>query len=467
MTESLNNNSCAEAYAPNEYFTKKLSNGNYLVTTRHRQFAYLDADEYNLLYRGQVRENKKLFEKLENAGIIFTEKNVRRIIGSYEKQYLFLFFPPSFRINLSNECNLACSYCLSNAAPSQHETMTEEIMDATIRFMLSAPGKKFYLEFQGGEPLAKFGEIKKFVEKIGCASNAKKKEIEKIVFVSNLTLMTEEIAEYVLENNIGLCSSLDGPEELHDSQRAFWGGGGTYKTVTKWLDYFRKRGKPINTLPTLTAASIKFGAKKIIDEYLGRGCTRIPIRAVIPVGRAKQNNSIAYSAEDFAAFWKDAIEYMAEITLAGKTVFDPNTQAMLRNMMDGPMSYMCMRKPCGGAISHMSVSCDGTIMPCDLSKTVSEMALGNVRESDYLDVALRTIHMNARTSDFQPLCDTCAFGPYCGNCLTRTRAVFSDEIPRTPRDFECNINKAMFAYLFEKMQDEKYSKVFRIWAKQR
>lgn len=462
MTENKSDAMCSAAFAPNEYFTKKLSTGNYLVTTRHRQFAFLDSEEYNLLYRGGFQENKELFEKLEKTGIIFTEKNIKKIVGSFEKQYLFLFFPKSFRINLSNECNLLCSYCLSNATPSQHETMSEELMDATIKFMLSAPGRKFYVEFQGGEPLAKFNEIKKFVEKIKIAAEVEKKEIEKIVIVTNLTLMTEEIAKYLLENNIGLCSSLDGPEELHDIHRKFGEGGGTYKTVTKWLSYFRERGRTINTLPTITSHSIKIGARKIIDEYVWRGCIRIPVRAVIPVGRAKQNDKLSYSAEEFIIFWKDAVEYMTELTLKDKTVFDPNTQAMLRNMMDGPMSYMCMRKPCGGAISHMSISCDGTIMPCDLSKTLPEMAIGNVRES-YLDVALRTISMNARTSDFQPLCNTCAFGPYCGNCYTRTRAVFSDETPRTPRDFECKVNKAMFIYLFEKLQDEKYAKVFRIW----
>ncbi len=447
---------------PNEYFTKKLSSEKYLITTRHRCFLILDPAEYELLRNGTFQKDCALFEKLENAGIIITEKSVKTIVHSFEKQFLYMLAPRTYRINLSNVCNLRCTYCLANAGESAEMTMSPETLDACIKFILSDPGNMLYIEFQGGEPLAKFDMIKEFVAKLRDDAKALNKKIISTAIVSNLTLMTEEIATHLLENNIGLCSSLDGPKELHDTNRRFLDGTGSYEIVTKWIAYLGKRGKKINLLPTITKHSITFGAKSIIDEYLKWNCKKINFRPVYAVGRAKDNKNLHVSEKEFIEFWKSGIEYMAELTLNGTVVYDTTIQAMLRNMYNSHKSYMCMRKPCGAGISHMSINPDGTIHPCDLAKTIPALVIGTVHDT-FFDVAMRTIYLHARTLESQPLCDTCVFGPYCGSCYTRAYTRFSDTTPKTPQDFECKVHKAMYTYLFEKLLDEKYKKVFEIW----
>lgn len=452
-------------YALNEYFTKRLSSDKYLLTTRHGGFTFLDAKEFDLLWKGKILENNLLFEKLERSGIIFTKNNLPNIIRALQKQYLFFIAPRSYIINLSNGCNLCCKYCHANADDLSSPPMNSKTLDLTIEFILSAPAKRMALEFQGGEPLANFELIKKFTTKINERISKTDKELSTII-VTNMTLMTRKIAKHIIENKIGLCSSLDGPKDLHNANRIFRTGGGSYETVTKWLSYFRKHGKTINCLPTVTSHSLKFGVKCIIDEYLRQGCRKVMLRPVYHIGRAKNEESLAVSPEDFIKFWKEGLDYMVNISNKGTLVHDPAIQAMLRNIYGYPASYMCMRKPCGAAITQLSISPDGTIFPCDIAKTMPALALGNVRDEHHA-IALRAVNMAARSSESQPLCDTCVFGAYCGTCHTRTYAAFSDTVSRTPRDYECKVNKAMFQYLFEKMENKKYKDVFELWIKQR
>lgn len=448
----------------NEWFSERIGK-KYLVTTRHGGFAFLDDGEYARLWNGTFQENEALLEKLTNAGIALVKEQMPEIVRSFQKKFLFAFAPKVYMINMSNECNLGCIYCFANAT-QKSAAMSKENLENTCSFIVSSPEKEFSIEFQGGEPLAKFGMIKEFVKTIRHHAERSSKKIHSIVIVTNMTLMTEEIANYILENNIGFCSSLDGPEILHDMHRSFLGGGGSYNVITKWLAYFRERGKTINLMPTITSYSLKFDASAIIDEHRRWGSRRITFRPVYRVGRATNNESMWLQAEEFIQYRIKGIEYMVSLSEKGEIIYDVEVQAMLKNILGFPQAYMCMRKPCGAGVSQLSVSPDGSIFPCDLAKTMPELSVGNVKEN-YYDVVARTLQFIVRTCEFQPLCDTCTFGAYCGTCFTRTYAAFKDSVSRTPRDFDCKVNKAMFRYLFEKLQDERYRKIFELWAKQR
>ena len=58
--------------------------------------------------------------------------------------------------------------------------------------------------------------------------------------VTNMTWMTEEIAEYLIGNEIWVCTSLDGPAAIHDWNRG-WSNGPAFDTVVKWIRYFNQR----------------------------------------------------------------------------------------------------------------------------------------------------------------------------------------------------------------------------------
>ena len=59
--------------------------------------------------------------------------------------------------------------------------------------------------------------------------------------VTNMTYMNEEHGNWLIDNKILLCTSLDGPEQVHDYNRPWTGGGAAYASVVKWMKWFNAR----------------------------------------------------------------------------------------------------------------------------------------------------------------------------------------------------------------------------------
>lgn len=453
-----------DTYTLNEYFTKCLGENRYLITTRHGSWCILDRKEYELLNEHDLDSDRCLFDKLKHTGIILSSDN----IGSVIKDLALMFReydPHNFTciINLTNRCNLYCAYCLVDSHPGIDEKdMTEEQMQSLIRFINGSPWVNVDIEFQGGESLLRFDLIKKFVEAI--ESNLdKRKKIGRFIIVTNLTSMTGEIADYLMSKNFRIGSSLDGPKELHDLQRASGDGSGSYDQVISAGNYLKSRGIHVGFTATITKKSLELGSRKIIDEYVRRGMEFILFRPIIATGRGANNRNLFMDPIDFFKFWKEGIDYMAELEEKGIHIFEKKLQYMLKNIYSPSREFMCMRRPCGAAISQMSFMSDGSIYACDSGKRIDALKIGNYINGNYADVLMNSLQLRAMSSEAQPLCDTCVYTAYCGTCMSRTFSNWSDSIARTPKDFDCKVHRLMFTYIFEKMSDPKYMKMFKRW----
>ncbi|MEA3342884.1 MAG: radical SAM protein [archaeon] len=449
----------------NEYFSRKLANGKVLVATRHGSWSVLSGEQFDMLDKEELVSDKMLLRELEEKGIVLTEDGVRKIVHSYSSHYFHLADSrPLCIVYLTNKCNLACKYCHSDSRSDSSE-LSSGTMEYIVDFICNMPQKHIALEFQGGETLLRFDMLKKFLKLFDERVKAAGKIVESKVIVSNLTLMNEEIAEYILDNNLGLCTSLDGPKELHDKQRPFLDGRGSYDAVMKWIDYFSKRGRRLNFLPTITSISLNYEPKSLVDEYMKVGAKRIMFRPVYGVGRGAADYGLLMKPKDYFEFWKAALDYMVELSMDGRVFYDTTVQSMLVSIFTDRRSDMCMRRPCGAGITQFAFYLDGSIYACDLGKKNDVFKLGNVMSSSYEDVFLNTIQLRTNTPEFQPLCDTCVYSAFCNTCMCKSYARFGTVVPLTPLDFDCKVNKMMFDYIFEKMDDPVYRAVFEMWVR--
>lgn len=135
--------------------------------------------------------------------------------------------------NVANCCNLKCIYCYGSGGNygRENQIMTKEVADQIINEIKSKYKKIYNAFFFGGEPLANF-EILKYM------TNNLKNMTSKFRIVTNAILLTEEIVEFLKENNFKIYISLDGPEYINDNLR----GKGTFSIIDKWLKYFIKKG---------------------------------------------------------------------------------------------------------------------------------------------------------------------------------------------------------------------------------
>jgi uncharacterized protein len=108
----------------------------------------------------------------------------------------------------------------------------EKIMDFFFKF--TPMDEKIYIGFFGGEPLLEFDLVRKITKAI---QNHKSFDPNRVIIqiVTNGTIFSKEIADFLRENNVTLGISCDGPPFVHDVFRKFPDGSGSSRIVERNL----------------------------------------------------------------------------------------------------------------------------------------------------------------------------------------------------------------------------------------
>jgi len=153
-------------------------------------------------------------------------------------------------LQITEACNLACKYCCFGSGaykyvrkPSSLKMTPEEAIKAVDWFMEGTaaklrrnPRKRFGLSLYGGEPTSNMPVIDRVAEHV----HRKYPGLFKIILTTNGTLLTPENVKILMERQVFIAISIDGPEEEHDRLRVDHSDRGTHKHVMKNLAYIRE-----------------------------------------------------------------------------------------------------------------------------------------------------------------------------------------------------------------------------------
>jgi uncharacterized protein len=96
-----------------------------------------------------------------------------------------------------------------------------------IYYAKSIKTKHPAISFYGGEPLIVFSLLKRIIkyarEKFGNRIN--------LQFTTNGTLLKDDVVKFMMDNQVAILISLDGPQFLHDKMRIYPNSGGTYEDI--------------------------------------------------------------------------------------------------------------------------------------------------------------------------------------------------------------------------------------------
>ena len=244
----------------------------YFLTTDHGSHCFLDEEEFKMLKNEEF--DPALKGKLLDVGVLLDEGNFERVVGLTRKRNSFLFQGPSLHIIVVTlRCNMNCIYChaSSKGKTESRYDMDTETAKRTVDFIFKSSSKNIRIEFQGGEPLLNWKVVEYIIE-YSLEKNKQEKKDLSFSIVTNMAEMDEEKKEYLIERDVGVCASLDGPKELHDSNRKFLGGS-NYEQVVQWIKRFgqgydtKGKTKKVNALVTLTKKSLNM-PKEIVNEYV-------------------------------------------------------------------------------------------------------------------------------------------------------------------------------------------------------
>jgi len=442
-------------YLDTRYISKELETGDYIITTDNGAWALLSKDEHALLRTHRLSEDPDLFKRLESLGIILTKSNQEKIEGDYGARFSHIFNGVSLHIvAVTSRCNQRCLYCYMNPKPisAKGSDMDEDTAKKVVDFIFQTPSKVITIEFQGGEPLLNFPTIRYIIE----YSNKVNKEYKKKLLhsiVTNLTLMREDILKYLIESRVSICTSLDGPKEVHDKNRRYLGGGGTYENVVHWItDMKTQFNYDLGALPVITKFSLPY-AKEIVDEYVRLGFDRVRIKHMIYTGLARENwEKIGYTAEEYLNFWKRALNHCFEINRGGKRFIEGTSVLLARKFLSRDyQAYTCLGWPCGAALSQSSYDPHGDIRACDESRSFEAFKIGNVKKDTYRSVyaSPRALNVVALTSGLDTLCDSCVWHPYCNSCIVSAFGSQGNPLSLLPLDNECKIRKGLLEHMFK------------------
>jgi len=323
-------------------------------------------------------------------------------------------------LNVTNQCNLSCTYCyeygedkiVDTKQGAQPKFMTEETARASVDFMLKESGanKVAHLTFFGGETLLNFPVLKSTV----AYAKARGEELGKLVdfsLTTNATLLRPEVLDFLLENDVGITISMDGPKEVQDRFRIFPGGAGSYDVILPKVKELlrRHRGRPVGARVTLTSAGLDIRAiyRHLTEEVGFHEVGFAPVTTSPQREHALGDGGFDAMLEQFREL---AFEFRDAAVLDRPHGFS-NVKDTIAEIHKG----VAKAWPCGAGLGLMGVATDGEVALCHRFAGSAEHSLGTVRDGIDRDrqAAFLDAHHIAEKTD----CQRCWARPLCaGGC---------------------------------------------------
>ncbi len=284
----------------------------------------------------------------------------------------------SLALNVSNACNLSCSYCYLGAMAASDtgggcrtenrtcETMSEEVafraIDLLIRESFGEP--EISIIFFGGEPLLATDMLRPVVR------YARERAAEvgrKIRFhmTTNGTLLTSITAELLAELGIDVMVSMDGCEKDHDANRRFRNGKGSYADIVHNLTELPP-GFNVGVRATVTESSEPL--TELVAHLAGLGFSTVHLAPVSGPSMSRE------FAERLCSEFEGLAEAERDLLLSGSR---PSVSSFTEPIV---LLARGSRRdsPCGAGARYLSVATDGTLYLCHRFAGDDRFAVGHV-----------------------------------------------------------------------------------------
>jgi uncharacterized protein len=188
----------------------------------------------------EARKASVEIKTLQECGYLSNKrgKKVQHILDRYLEGILSTSLE-NLILQVTQACNLRCKYCAYSGdylnRPHGTLSMPESIAKKAIDFYIAHTSETQHpaFGFYGGEPFLNFGLIKTLVPYIKEKMRGKEYSLH---ITTNGTLLNEEIIKFLALHKVSLMISLDGPKEVHDLNRCYGSGKGSYDQVMKNIE---------------------------------------------------------------------------------------------------------------------------------------------------------------------------------------------------------------------------------------
>lgn len=207
-------------------------------------------------YFKAAEDGEKLLWQDENDNAEITEELIRqRDAVEINDTPLSGYKQVMLTLNTTHGCNMACRYCFASTDSDRRKVMTTEVARASVEnLFVQFPNARHYLiYFFGGEPLLHKQFIKDTVAMVKEVFNDRQdKSYGFLINTNGLLLDDDGLLDFFREHRFSVTVSIDGPEEINDSNRVLLNGSGSFKKIMTGIEALKKAGVNFNLRATIS-----------------------------------------------------------------------------------------------------------------------------------------------------------------------------------------------------------------------
>ncbi len=333
----------------------------------------------------------------------------------------------------SDACNLRCGYCFYHSLSSMRKDAFHGVMDIETAFdiidkgLTYAQNDRFYLSFQGGEPLL---AGKKFFIAVGEKLRGKKNVV--LAVQTNGTLIDDEWCKIFNEYHYLVGISLDGTEKTC-RYRVKIDGTPAFDDIMKGIELLQKNGVQFNVLTVLSKEAVN-DIDDIYAFYKQNGFKYLQfIPCLKPLDGAADGTEYP-TEEEYGIFLKKLFYLYFKDVINGEYTSIRQMDNFVR-LARGERAEQCGMN--GVCSRQFVIEGDGTVYPCDFY-CLDKYELGNIKDTDFFALARseKAKKFLQESTVVMEKCKKCDFFRMCYGGCKRERGDIA----------KCNAYKEFFKY---------------------
>lgn len=444
------------------------------ISNEAGEHALLSREDYGRYLAGRMANEEPLAKELIRKNFLRDQLDFRALAArSVERGLLDRQGPVVHTVVATLRCNFKCLYCHASVVdPSRvDKDMSLETAKQTVDLIFQSPSPALMIEFQGGEPLLNWPVVKFIVEYARAKNRLQGRDLH-FGLISNFSLLDGETLDWLAAAGVSFCTSLDGPEDLHNKNRVFLGGNSHAQVIDglERIQARRKAGAKIdapNAICTVTRFS--FGRhEEIVGQLVALGLERVQLGPLDPMGFAARSwDKIGYGSAEFVEFYGQALDHLIRLNREGVKAYEKMALIFLIRILEGGH----WRFPNADAVGRLAYNYDGAVYTCEEGRLLANegddfFRIGHVASSSYADLL---DHPSVRASLMaasplaQPQCSQCAYSPYCTVLPVYNYRTQGSLWGHMPTNGWCEKMMGLFDLIFAKLQDPASRGVLESW----
>lgn len=349
-------------------------------------------------------------------------------------------------IKPTNLCNLSCGYCIvpEKVLRKQMSILTfEELCNK-----LSYSKIYDYFIWHGGEPML-MGTS--FYEEVLAVQTKTLFGQFRNTFQSNCSLIDDKWMAFLKKYGIKVSTSIDGPEELHNTNRLI-GKRGSFSIVYNNVKQLQKENLFSGAVTVLSKNNI-FDIDKIIDFFASEKInTRL--NPLLPCDRVGLQSNLCINPELYANAlihcfdkWIDGCYQGGEhITIA------PLTDIVFNITHESNPRLCIFSESCSD--SFLGINPNGDLFNCGRFSDVEAFKIANITEIECVDDVIEKKHklIDWHLDEAQDNCRNCNWLKICNRGCPNVSYLYYGRV--LDKDPYCEAYKKVFSHIYDRLRVE-------------